>query len=173
MKTNFFQLLMQMAPNLDWNIRITKIEDNLIKVCVLPFNDQLKDSAKNVIQPMIINGSPDELNDQFFQTIQTPVTQVAALFANMDAFAKSLEETRKRSLMEKEARDKEEKDKKDKKTKYEAMMKKVADLEKDEKWGEAIGTMPSLKEFAAWADEINNKLIELRSKHNTLSLFNS
>ncbi len=171
MQTNFFSLLAELAPNLDWNIRITKMEDNQLKVFILPFNDSVKDPAKHIIQPLIFTESAETLNNDFFAAIKEPVQQVAKHFGNMQAHAKSMEESRRKSQIEKDAREKEEKEKKEKKNKYEAQMKKVADLEKAEKWGEAIGAMPKVEEYAPWADEINKKMEELRSKSNALSLF--
>jgi hypothetical protein len=171
MQTNFFSLLAELAPNLDWNIRITKMEDNQLKVFILPYNDSVKDPAKHIIQPLIFTESAEKLNNDFFTAIEEPVKGVAKQFGNMESHAKSMEESRKKSQMEKEARDKEEKEKKEKKTKYEAMMKKVADLEKAEKWGEAIGAMPNAEEYAPWADEINKKMEELKGKSTALSLF--
>jgi PRTRC genetic system protein E len=172
MQTNFFQLLTETAPNLDWNIRITKMDDGQVIVLVIPFNDHVKDSAKHTIQPIVLKPeSIEELNEKFFEAIQAPVKKISTLFANMEAHEKSMEEARKQSQMEKDARDKEEKEKKEKKNKYEGMMKKVAELEKAEKWGEAIGAMPNPKEFEPWAEEINKKLEELRAKSAALSLF--
>jgi PRTRC genetic system protein E len=174
MQTNFFTLVTQLAPNLDWNIRITKVDNGQFIVFVHPFNDTVTDSAKHTIKPLVLNpATADVLDNQFFESIQKPIQQVASLLADMEGHQKSVEEARQKSQKEKEAREQEEKEKKEKKGKYETMMKKVEELEKAEKWGEAIGAMPNPTEFKIFEEEINKKLAELRSKYSTLSLFNS
>lgn len=174
MQTNFFTLYCEQVPNLDVTIRLTKMEDGQLLVAVHPFSNEVTDKAKHRIPPIVLNPATAEvLNEKFFEAIQAPAKEVSTLFKDMAVYQKEVAETRKNSEMERAAREKEEKEKKEKKAKYEALMKKVADLEKEEKWGEAIGAMPNPKEYEPWADEIGKKLTELRSKDNRLSLFNS
>jgi PRTRC genetic system protein E len=174
MQTNFFSLVTQLAPNLDWNIRITKVDNDQYIVFVHPFNDTVTDSAKHAIKPLVLNpATADVLDSEFFQSIQQPVQKVSTLLADMEGHQKSVEEARQKSQLEKAARDQAEKEKKEKQGKYDTMMKKVEELEKAQKWGEATGAMPNPKDFPQWETEINKKLAELRSKNPNLSLFNA
>lgn len=50
-------------------------------------------------------------------------------------------------------------------------MKKVDDLVKLKKIGEAIGQLPDLKQFPEFETEIKKKSQELRGQHSSLSLF--
>ena len=50
-------------------------------------------------------------------------------------------------------------------------MKKVDDLYKQKKIGEAIGQLPDIKQYPEFESEIRKKSQELRSQHNALSLF--
>jgi len=50
-------------------------------------------------------------------------------------------------------------------------MKKVTDLEELKKYGEAIGQLPKAEDFPEQVELIKKKNDELRTKHGSLSLF--
>jgi PRTRC genetic system protein E len=170
METNFFQMVYELTESVYWQMRISRAEGNTMIVSILPVNDKLNDEATRLMQPMILKGTPEELNKEFFAAIQKPMTDMSNLFSNMDSFLKSMEEVKRQSKMEQEKRDKEKKEKEERKKKYDAQMQKVTELISKEKWGEAIGAMPNAKDFPEQSEEIQKKLKELHEKHGQLSL---
>jgi len=170
MTTNFFQTIDGLNIMGDWKITVSKTENDKWAVSILLVNEKLEDDAKKIIPPMILKGTAKELDEGFFKAIEIPVKKTADLFANMENYLASLEEAEKNSKMEKEKEDKEKKGIEERKKKYEAKMKNVAGLEEKEKWGEAIGQMPSAEKFPEQAEEIKKKLDELKSKHGQLAL---
>jgi PRTRC genetic system protein E len=170
MTTNFFTSIQDLNVNGDWKISITKDEKNNWIVSVLFYNEKIGDDARKIIPPMILKGTPEELDEGFFDSIIVPVEKASGLFANMEHYLKQLEEARLKSKMEKDKEDKEKKEKEERKKKYEAAMKKVTELETEKKFGEAIGAMPKTEDFPEHVEEIKKKMNELKEKHGQLSL---
>ena len=170
MNTNFFQTIDGLNVIGDWKITVSRAENDKWVVSILLANEKLEDNAKKIIPPMILKGTAKELDEGFFAAIETPIKKTSELFANMGNYLASLEVAEKNSQMEQEKDNKEKKGIEERKKKYDAQMKKVADLEEKEKWGEAIGQMPSAEKFPEHAEEIKKKLDELKLKHGQLSL---
>lgn len=170
MTTNFFTSIQELNVDGDWKITITKDKENNWIVSVLFFNEKVDDDSRKLVPPMILKGTPQELDEGFFDSIIVPVEKAARLFANMEHYMKQVEEARLQSKMEKEKEDKEKKEKEERKKKYEAGIKKVNELEAEKKFGEAIGAMPEAEDFPEQAEEIKKKMSELREKHGQLSL---
>ena len=170
MNTNFFQTLATLKVEGDWKITIKLIEDDQWLVSVLFANERVGDDARKIVPPMILKGTAAELDGGFFTAIETPVKQTAALFANMRTFLAGLDEAKRQSKMEQEKTDKDKKDAEERRKRFETQMKKVAELEEKEKYGEAIGQMPKADQFPEQAEEIKKKHEELRSNHGQLSL---
>ncbi|MES2373399.1 MAG: PRTRC system protein E [Bacteroidota bacterium] len=168
MLTNFFQQIA--AMNLTGNIRlnIQPQDDATMTVSLLLVNDSLKDKSANKIPPLILKGSIEELDQKFFDTIKVPVQKTNQLLCNMkehEAALKNIQNNNNKTssapVGSKDA----------KRKKFDEQMKKVSDLERLNKIGEAIGQMPDTKTYPEFETEIKNKMQQLRSKHGTLSLF--
>lgn len=170
MQTNFFEQLAALSIKADWTIAITSPKDNFLIVSVLLSDDTCGDEARKSIPPMVLKGTPQELDEGFFNSIQKPAEKTAQLFADMEQYLKELEKVRKDSKMEEEKQKKEKTAQDERSKKYETQMKKVAELEEKEKWGEAIGAMPKTEQFPEHTEQIKTKMDELRSKHGQLSL---
>lgn len=170
MQTNFFKSLFEISTGSDYRISVSRQGSDRLIVTLLPVNPSVKDEALRVIQPMVLKGTPDELDAGFFEAIRKPVEKTTELFANMSSFLTQLDEAKSQSKMEQGSQDKERREKEQRKNKYEEQMKKVADLESKEKYGQAIGQMPKADQFPEQKEEIAKKLEELRSKHGQLSL---
>ena len=171
MQTNFFSMLSQMATGCNLRMIIQKAEGDKVVIVVMPFNDQITDKALQAIEPIRLRGTIQEFDESFFTFIKEPLEAANGLIINMESFQASVEQAKKQSQMEKGKQDKEEKEKKERKTEYDKKMQKVADLEKSEKWGEAIGQMPDAKNFPEYATEIDTKLKELKGKYQVRELF--
>lgn len=171
MQTNFFQQLATLQVEGDWNITIKTGTHNRMIVSVLFHNEKVGDTARKQIPPMLLKGTTDELDNDFFTTIKNPVQQTASLFINMEQYAKAQETARLQSKMEK---DKQEATKKEKETgnkRYEGQMKKVAELEAAGKFREAYGQLPKPTDFPEYEAAIQEKREELTKKFDQPGLF--
>ncbi|WP_281323452.1 PRTRC system protein E [Flavobacterium aestivum] len=171
MKTNFFNQIAQMDIQGDLHLTITKgIENNLI-VSVMLQNGQCGDNAKNIIPPLTLRGSVEELDNGFFEKVTMPIQTASGLMLDMEGFMKQLEEAKKQSAMEKEKADKYKKEQEAKDKKFKDSMTKAEELEKGGKFREAWMKVPEIAEFPEKADEIRKKKTELSDKFATPSLF--
>lgn len=170
MTTNFFQNICALQAHGDWRITISRDTDNKLIVSVLLSNDKVGDSATKQIPPMLLKGTAEELDNGFFDSIQTPIEQTSQLFANMELYMKMVEETKKQSRMEKDKANTENKEQEERKKKYDALIKKVDELEEAKKYQEAIAHLPKAENFPEQAEEIKKRLEELRKKNGQLSL---
>lgn len=171
MQTNFFSQIMQL--NLTGNLRlnIQTLENEELIVSLLLDTSHIKDKAAKMIPPLVLKGSNRDLDNDFFDAITQPVQTTQSLLINMQQHIEALEKANKESLITKNKQDTEKKDKDDKRKKFAEQMKKVDDLVKLKKIGEAIGQLPDLKQFPEFETEIKKKNHELRGQHSSLSLF--
>lgn len=170
MQTNFFETIASLQVTGDLKIHIQQQKDAQLLVSVLLVNDNVDDEARKIIPPMNFKGTAKELDEGFFTALEKPVQQTSALFTNMQDFVVALEKTKEQSKMEKEKEGVEKKQLDERKKKYDTQLKKVSELEEKKKYGEAIGAMPKPADFPEQAEEIKNKLDELKSKHGQLEL---
>lgn len=154
----------------DLKINMQMQENGAWLVSIFFSRDAVNDNAKNVVPPMNFRGTPRELDEGFFAALQTPLKQTASLFTNMADYAEALEKAQKESKMEKEKQEKEKKDRDERQKKFETQMKRVAELEAEKKFGEAIGAMPKAEQFPEHTEEIKKKMDFLRENHGQLSL---
>ena len=95
----FFKSIEPHLIGMNLNIVISKSEAGLV-VSVLP---QLtcKDEAKGNIVPILLKGTPEELDAQFAGIIQEPLQKVSGISTNLIQFEKSVEETEKQNAITK------------------------------------------------------------------------
>ncbi|SEW24738.1 PRTRC system protein E [Chryseobacterium wanjuense] len=157
MNTQFFNQIGEMNLNGTILLTIAKgVENNLI-VSVTLQNDGCGDDAKNIIPPLTLKGTADELDSGFFERITTPLQTTSGLLDNMEEYMKKLDETRKNSAMEKEKTDKEKKVQDDKEKKYKEAMSKADALEKEGKYKEAWTALPKTSEYPDHAEIIRKR----------------
>nr|WP_315224864.1 PRTRC system protein E [uncultured Flavobacterium sp.] len=171
MNTNFFNQIAQMGITGDLQLTISKgIENNLI-VSIILQNEQCGDNAKQLIPPLNLRGTAEELDEGFFQQITTPLQTASGLMVNMEAFMKQLEEVKKQSAMEKEKGEKEKKEQEAKDKKFKEGMAKADELEKEGKFRDAWMKVPEMTEFPEKADEIRKRKSELSDQFSSTGLF--
>ena len=73
MNTNFFNQIAQMDIQGDLHLTIAKGAENNLIVSVILQNEQCGDTAKQLIPPLNLRGTADELDEGFFQQIATPL----------------------------------------------------------------------------------------------------
>jgi PRTRC genetic system protein E len=168
---NFFQSLTALQIAGDWTINIAKETADRLVVSVLFYNNRIGDDARKKVPPILLKGTPQELDEGFFQAIEQPVKETAQLFANMEQFLKQKEQAKISSQMEKDNATKVDRDKSDKQKKYEEAMKKVNELEADGKYREAWIKVPPAELYPEQTEFIRNRRLEL-SKQFAPDLFN-
>ena len=90
----FFQSIYQMiTAGTDLNINIRKV-NNSLSVAVMPRRNSLKEDTRQNMVPLVVNGTPTELDMGFLQTILQPIQKVQGLLANAENFEKQAENNR-------------------------------------------------------------------------------
>ena len=171
MKTNFFNQIAQLGITGDLHLTISKGVENNLVVSILLQNEQCADKAKQLIPPLNLRGTAEELDEGFFESVTHPLQSASGLMVNMEAFMKQLEQAKKQSAMEKEKIDKQKKEQEAKDKKFKDAMAKADELEKEGKFREAWMKVPDITEFPEKADEIRKRKISLSDKFATPSLF--
>lgn len=171
MNTNFFNQIAQLEYTGVLQLNISKGAENKIIVSVLLNNEQCGDSAKQLISPLVLRGTAEELDNGFFGKIATPIETASGLMVDMEAFMKQLEEAKKQSAMEKEKVDKQKKEKETKDKKFRDGMARVDALEKEGKFRDAWIKVPDITEFPEKTDEIRKRKTSLSNKFGAPSLF--
>lgn len=173
MNTHFFQSIAALDIRGQLKITIFKTAENTLTVSVLLDNEACGDDAKMLIPPLILKGTPDELNAGFFQSIQTPLETTSKLFVNMESYLAQQEQAEIESRMQKDKAKKEEQQKSEKDKKYEAALKKALELESEGKFREAWVKLPEPSVFPDHSEDIRKRRAELSAKFEQTSLFNS
>jgi PRTRC genetic system protein E len=171
MSTNFFSQLNALQVEGDFTITIKAGTHNRMLVSVLLANEKVGDTARKVIPPMILKGTIQELDEGFFNSISGPIQKTAALFVNMEAYAKAQEEAREQSKMEQNKEQQQKKAKEADTKKYDSQMKKVKELEEAGKFREAYAQLPKAADYPDQEEEIAEKKAALEEKFNQPSLF--
>ncbi|PZQ86145.1 MAG: prtrc system protein e [Flavobacterium johnsoniae] len=171
MNANFFHQITQLQITGDLQLTIAKGAENNLIVSVMLQNEQCGDNAKNIIPPLNLRGTAEELDNGFFEKITTPIQTASGLMVDMESFMKQLEETKKQSAMEKDKVDRQKKEQEAKDKKFKDVMAKADELEKEGKFREAWVKVPEITEFPEKADEIRKRKRELSDKFSAPSLF--
>ena len=171
MNANFFHQIAQLQITGDLQLTIAKGAENNLIVSVMLQNEQCGDNAKNIIPPLNLRGTAEELDHGFFEKITTPIQTASGLMVDMESFMKKLEETKKQSAMEKDKADRQKKEQEVKDKKFKEAMAKADELEKEGKHREAWVKVPEITEFPEKADEIRRRKRELSDKFSAPSLF--
>lgn len=171
MNANFFNQIAQLDITGDLNLTISKGAENNLIVSILLQNEQCGDNSKQLIPPLNLKGTAEELDNGFFERITTPLETASGLMVNMEAFMKQLEEAKKQSAMEKEKADREKKAKEEKDKKYKEAMQKVDELDKEGKPRDAWMKVPNPADYPEYAEVIRKRKTELSDKFASPSLF--
>lgn len=171
MNTNFFNQIAHLGVAGDLHLTIAKGADNNLIVSVMLQNEKCGDNAKNIIPPLNLRGTAEELDNGFFEKITTPIQTASGLMVDMEAYMKQLEEAKKQSAMEKEKADRQKKEQETKDKKFKDGMAKADELEKEGKFREAWMKVPEITEFPEKADEIRKRKTGLSDRFSAPSLF--
>lgn len=168
MQTNFFSTLASLNLEGNFRLNIQRQPDNKMLVSVLLVHDDVKDKSVKQIPALVLAGFTDDLDKGFFDSIQEPVQKQNTLLCNLSAHEKALDKTKKDNETKNAGTPS---NSSGKRRKFDEQMKKVAELEKQQKYGQAIAQLPKEKEYPEYTVEITKKMQELKGKHGSLSLF--
>lgn len=169
----FFQSIHQMiAAGTDLSINI-KRGDNKLTVAVMPKRANLKDEAQQLMVPLILSGSPEELDAGFLQAIITPIQKAQGILTNLEAFNKQAEQVASQSKAAKSATEKESKEVREKREKMEKLLKKAEDATNGNRHSEAMMWLKQARALAVpeKQKEIDAQMEEVRKKVSEGSLF--
>ena len=128
----FFQSIYQMiTAGTDLNINIRKVDNNL-SVAVMPRRNSLKEDTRQNMVPLVVNGTPAELDMGFLQTILQPIQKVQGLLVNAEKATSQAKSSKAPTIPaeSKEAREKREK--------MEKLLKKADEATAAKRFSEAM-----------------------------------
>lgn len=164
MDNTFFQSLSELMTDGCLKLVIKKDNQNALIVSVLATNDNVGDNAKNVIAPLVLKGTAEEIDHGFFDAIQEPVKATNQLLTNMEAYLKQVSEAKVKSQMETDKLKAEKNAKDERKKKFDALFKKVEELEGEKKFKEAIEQLYKATDLIEHTDEIKKRISEIQLK---------
>lgn len=95
----FFNLIAsKMQDGQQLNMTIRKNGEKLV-LSIIPDMSGVKDKAVSTLEPLVMNGTPQEFEEQFEQAL-APVEKAFSLLEEVNAFEKSVEDARKNTEME-------------------------------------------------------------------------
>lgn len=153
------------------SITITKKGDNLI-TSILPKKAGLSDTGKDHLSPLVVSGTPEELEDGFIDAVITPIQQAAGILTNMREFEKGIEAAEANSKAAKKEKERKEKEEKERKDKYKEFTEKANAAEKAGNIAEAIKALQEADKYASGNHSaISGRIQRLQSRLNTGTLF--
>lgn len=167
----FFQTINQMiTAGTDLSINIRQVNNNLA-VAVVPKRSGVKEGE--AVVPLILNGTPEELDAGFLQAIGTPVRKAQGILTNLASFEKQVEQAASQSKAAKPANEKEPKEVREKREKVEKLLKKAEDSTTGKRYSEALAWLKQAKALAGTdkQQEIDAKMVEVQKKASEGSLF--
>jgi PRTRC genetic system protein E len=174
MKTNFFQNIASLNLQGVWKLAITTSEDGSFTVSQL-FHTTCGDKALNLIVPLTLSGSAEDLDEGFFDKVTEPTLKSAGLQVNLEAHLKSVEQAKAASKLEQDKMLKEKTqataakktadmelpepkiNKEDQKKAYDEAMANVTELIKKFKFSEAITILPAIEDHPHKENELKKK----------------
>lgn len=186
MTTNFFQNIASLNLQGVWKMAITTDDKGNFIVSQL-FHTTCGDKAANLIVPLTLSGSAEELDEGFFDKVTEPNLKSAGLQVNMEAHLKSVEQAKAASKLEQDKKNKEKAtasatatakkfedaeipevkiSKEDMKKAYDEAMEKVTELIKKFKFSEALTLLPTAEDHPNKENEITKKRKYLEQQAN-------
>ena len=170
----FFQSIYQMiTAGTDLNINIRKV-DNSLSVAVMPRRNSLKEDTRQNMVPLIVNGTPAELDMGFLQTILQPIQKVQGLLINAENFEKQAEKATSQAKSSKAPTiPAESKEAREKREKMEKLLKKADEATAAKRYSEAMTWLKQARVLAPTEKQkdIDEKMQEVQKQASAGSLF--
>ena len=169
----FFQSIYQMmSAGTDLNINIRRT-DGKLSVAVMPRRTTLKDETGQAIVPLILNGTPVELDGQFLQAVTSPLQRVQEVLVNLETFEKQAQQAASQGKAARSASSKETKETREKQEKMEKLLKRAEEAYTAGRYSEATTCFRQAKVLAD-ADrqkQIEARILEVQKESAQCSLF--
>lgn len=193
MKTNFFQQIAGLGFKGNFLLNINQDETGVLTVSAVLKKGNTTATAGNQLPPMLFKGTPEELDEGFFEQFAQPVKQTLKLFTNLEAYQAELDKAKKQpekagktttanpkkpadnSLFAQPAEPEEPQDDEvddidetetllEKQRLFDEAMQRVAELNTQMKYKEAIAQLPDADEYPDKADELKTKRAQLEKR---------
>ena len=171
----FFENIYRMlAEGTELGIHIRRVENRLC-VAVMPQREKLKDGAAQSIVPLVVSGTPEELDTEFLAQIARPMEKVQGILMNLEAFEKQAEKAAAESKAAQPAAKKETKEERERREKLEKLLKKADDSAAARQYSNALIWLRQAERLAPAEQlaEIKRKMEEAQRKNDEGSLFAS
>lgn len=169
----FFQTIYPMlSAGTDLSINIRQV-NNILSVAVMPRHAGVKGEAGQNLVPLILSGTPEELDAEFLKTITLPVSRALGVLTNLETFEKQTEKASAQSKAGKTAVEKETKEAREKREKMERLLKKADEARTAHKYSEALTWLKQARALAP-ADkqkEMDIRMQEIQKQADAGSLF--
>ena len=162
----FFKELSQIMTE-NSNVSLTVHSRNgILTVSVFPKAKGLKDEAQNHLLPIVLTGNAEELDAGFFDAIRQPVQKASCMLSGMKVFEESLDRVnaeKKETHEQKRNVDKKEKERKDK---YENLITRAENQEKEGKNDNALYLLNEARKIAEGEEtaKIDTRINHLKTK---------
>ncbi len=163
-----------LAEGTELGIHIRRVENRLC-VAVMPQREKLKDGAAQSIVPLVVSGTPEELDTEFLAQIARPMEKVQGILMNLEAFEKQAEKAAAESKAAQPAAKKETKEERERREKLEKLLKKADDSAAARQYSNALIWLRQAERLAPAEQlaEIKRKMEEAQRKNDEGSLFAS
>jgi PRTRC genetic system protein E len=179
MKTQFFQQIAGLGFNGNFLLNINQDETGILTVSAVLKKGNVTATTGNSLPPMLFKGTPEELDEGFFEQFARPVKQTAGLINNLEDYQKQLEKAKKNGKTNTDKTIKTASDadddtdeepqtlftvqaddaqvKAEKKRLYDDAMEKVKQLAQNTKYAEALAHLPDPTDYPDKAETIEAK----------------
>lgn len=164
MDTNFFNQIAKLQVTGNLQLNIAQGAEGRFVVSVMLHNEQCGDGAKNMIPPLNLRGTAEELDSGFFENITAPIRAVSGLMVDMEAFMKQVETAKVSSAGERKKSEKAKKEGEAKGKNYRDAMLKVDELEKEGRYKDAWMKVPDPVAYPDYAEVIRKRKTSLSAK---------
>ena len=163
-----------LAEGTELGIHIRRVENRLC-VAVMPQREKLKDGAAQSIVPLVVSGTPEELDTEFLAQIARPMEKVQGILMNLEAFEKQAEKAAAESKAAQPAATKETKEERARRETQEKLLKKAEDTAAARQYSNALIWLRQAERLAPAEQlaEIKRKMEEAQRKNDEGSLFAS
>ena len=169
----FFNELSQlMTPGTSVSMTVHS-QNGKLTVSILPRLNGLKDDAQKHLQPIVLTGTPEELDTGFFDTVCQPIQKAAGLLTGMKRFEESFARTESERKEEQERRKNGDKQAQKNKVKYEDFITRAVTQENGGNYDNALYLLQEARKIAGGEDiaKTDTLIEQLKAKTSQSSLF--
>lgn len=166
----FKELASMLGENDTLNITIQRKGEKLI-TSIIPKVYKIKDDIQKQITPLVVSGTPEELEEGFIEAISSPIQKSIGIITNVREFEKSTEKATSGNKG-KNTTDLKKKQEEENKAHYQKAMKRADEMEKAGNFREAVAALEDADKYASGNHSvIKGRIDKLEKVLNKPSLF--